>query len=90
MGKYRQELLKLLVGIKSPQFMDAFIRDLLTPTEYDDIALRWQIVKRLETGGQQRDISRELKVAIATVTRGSRVLANENSAFAKILKRIRN
>ncbi len=87
MGKYKQELLKLLSDIKNPAFMDALLYDLLTPKEYNDIVLRWQIAKKLHAGDQQRDISRKLKVAIATVTRGSRVLANKNGAFAKILRK---
>lgn len=84
---FRTELIKVLVQIRNPKTMDAFLRDLLTPQEYQEVILRWQIVKQLEAGVSQRDIVKNLGVAVATVTRGARVLQNPHGAFVQRLRK---
>lgn len=66
--------------------MAEFLEDLLTPEEFNNIAVRWQLVKMLAKERPQREISQELKVAIATITRGSRELRNPTGGFKKVLK----
>lgn len=63
------------------------ISDLLSPAEQKEIALRWQIVKRLAKGMPQHDIAAELKVSVGTVTRGARMLLNDEGGFNKILRK---
>ena len=62
---------------KSPSLLHEFLFDLLSPAEYKDLAVRWQIVKQLEKGISQREIAKNLKVSISTVTRGSREMLNQ-------------
>ncbi len=64
-----------------------FLRDLLTPAEYRDVALRWRIVTMLSKGVPQRDITESLGVSLSKITRGSRELLNEAGGFAKVLKK---
>lgn len=64
----------------------AFLRDLLTPAEYRDTALRWRIVKLLSQGIPQRDIAGSLGVSLSKITRGSRELADIEGGFAKALR----
>ena len=61
-----------------------FLIDLLTPAECRDIALRWQIVKMLHQGIQQREIAKNLGVSVATVSRGARALLNPKGGFNHI------
>lgn len=84
--KYREELIHLLVSIKSPKLMDEFLDDLLTPAEFEDISVRWQIIKLLSKRVPQREISTGLGVSIAKITRGSRELLNKKGGFWKVLK----
>ncbi|MSU55105.1 MAG: transcriptional regulator [Candidatus Taylorbacteria bacterium] len=84
--KYREELMKLLVSIRNPKLMDEFLEDLLTPAEFEDISVRWQIIKLLSKRVPQREIAGNLGVSIAKITRGSRELLNEKGGFWKILK----
>ncbi|KKU67927.1 MAG: hypothetical protein UX89_C0010G0006 [Parcubacteria group bacterium GW2011_GWA2_47_16] len=84
--KYREELMRLLVSIKNPKLMDEFLEDLLTPSEFEDISIRWQIIKLLSRRIPQREISTNLGVSIAKITRGSRELLNEKGGFWKVLK----
>lgn len=84
--RYKKELVNLLVKIKNPKLMSAFITDLLTPVEFEDIVGRWQIIKQLSKGVTQREIAKKLGVSIAKITRGSRELQNPSGGFKKVLK----
>ena len=83
---YKKELLVILTGFKKPADTEDFLVDLLTPAEWREVVLRWQLVKQLNAGVHQRDIAKNLGVSIAKITRGSRVLLNKNGGFNKILK----
>jgi TrpR family trp operon transcriptional repressor len=88
--KYQEELVKmLLIASKDIALFEAVLLDLLTPAEYGEIVVRWQIVKRLAKGESQRSIARDLKIGIATVTRGSRELMDSTGGFAQVLIRMK-
>lgn len=54
----------------------SLLRALLTPAELKEIPKRLQITRMLLAGMPQRDIAKQLGVGIATVTRGSKALAD--------------
>lgn len=83
--QYKKELLELASAIANPKDMDAFLSTVLTPSEYEDIALRLQILKLLQEGYTQRDVAEKLKTSIAKVTRGSKELQNRKNGFKKIV-----
>jgi len=86
--EYGVELEDLLKKVgKNKVLLHEFLFDLLSPAEYKDLAVRWQIVKLLQKGVPQRDIVKSLRVSISTVTRGSRELMNKKGGFAKALKK---
>lgn len=86
--RYTGELLDILQrASQDKKLLADFLVDLLTPREYDDIVLRWQIVKRLHKGIPQREIAKDLGVSIATITRGSRELLDEKGGFQRVLER---
>ena len=85
MEKERKELLDIILKIKKLNFLEQFLKDLLTPKEYKEIVKRWQIVKQLSDKVSQWQIGDNLKVSRSKITRGSRVLYSKNSAFNKIL-----
>jgi TrpR family trp operon transcriptional repressor len=86
--KYGVELEGLLKKTaKNKVLLRELLSDLLSPAEYKDLAVRWQIVKQLQKGLPQRDIAKNLKVSISTVTRGSREMMNKNGGFVKVLKK---
>lgn len=83
-----QLLAALKFASKNKRLLNDFLVDLLTPQEYKDIVNRWQIIKLLKRGLTQRDISKKLRVSIATVTRGSRAIQNPTGGFNKIIRHI--
>lgn len=88
-AKHTEELITVLAKIaeSDKKLFEAFLIDLLTPAEYREVALRWQIVKLLHKGMPQRQIAEELGVSVATVSRGSRELLDLRGGFAKVLLR---
>ncbi|MFA6304354.1 MAG: Trp family transcriptional regulator [Patescibacteria group bacterium] len=80
------EINKVLAKIKDPKFMAIFLKDLLTPAELAEIKRRLSIVKLLHQGLPQRVVAKKLKIAIATITRGARMLKNPQGGFNQILK----
>jgi len=88
--KYQDELTAVFMkAAEDKKTFEAFMLDILTPAEYAEIVLRWQIVKRLAKEEPQRTIARDLKIGIATVTRGSRELADREGGFAKLIKKMK-
>lgn len=84
--EYGVELEQLVGKIgKNKALMREFLFDILSPAEYRELAVRWQIVKMLERKVPHRDIAKKLKVGVATISRGARELANKKGGFRLIL-----
>lgn len=86
--EYGVELEKLIEKIgqgKDKKLMREFLFDLLSPAEYRELAVRWQIVKMLEQKVPHREIAKKLKVSVATINRGSMELANKKGGFKAAL-----
>ena len=64
--------------------------DLLTPKEFKELAIRWQILQMLAKGIPQRKIMETLKVSNSKVTRGARVLANRHAEIWNFLTRYKS
>lgn len=86
--KYKKELVEVFSRIYGERkILNEFLIDILTPREFEDLALRWQIVKRLYSGETQRSVAKDLGLGIATVSRGSRELRNKSGGFSLVLKK---
>jgi len=81
---YKKQLLNLIAGMDSAREIDALLQALLTPSEYEDIIMRLQIVKELQKGTAQRDIAKKLGVSIAKVTRGSHLIQEKSTLVRKV------
>lgn len=87
--RYADELVAVIQRISQDRaLLRDFLVDMLSPAEYSKITRRWQIVKQLWQGVSQRQIAKNLKVSIATITRGSRELLDEEGGFQKVLKKL--
>jgi TrpR family trp operon transcriptional repressor len=87
--EYKKELIEIFSKIRGDkELMKEFLIDILTPAEFETLALRWQIVKRVNKGEDHRSIAGELKLGVSTVTRGSRALRKKNGGFHAMLKKI--
>ena len=86
--EWGKELNSLFMTAKGSHETRILLQSLLTPQEYEGVAKRWQIVKALIEGRTQRFIRDKFKVAVATVTRGSRELSYGDGTFQKFYKRL--
>lgn len=66
------QLLDHLLEADTRSEMSTRLAQLLTPSEYDEVVKRLQILRMLEQGIPQRKIAETLGVGIATVSRGAR------------------
>ncbi len=89
-GQYKKEVVEVIYKIaKDKELLGDFVKDLLTPREFDNVGVRWQIVKRLAKGEYQQTIAEDLHLGVATVTRGSREMRKKEGGFRRALKIIK-
>lgn len=89
--KYKKELVEVLSKVaRDKRLLADFVRDILTPREFDNLGVRWQIVKRLAKGEHHASIAEELHLGVATVTRGSREMRKKEGGLRRALKVIHN
>lgn len=83
---YAEELVGVFEKVsQDKKLLKDFLKDILTPKEYKILVIRWQIVTQLAKGLSQRQIADNLRVSIATITRGSRELLDKKGGFARVL-----
>src|SRR3989344_5570739 len=87
--EYKKELVEVFSKIQGDKnLMAEFLMDMLTPAEFEAIALRWQLVKKLNKGETHRAVAGDLGLGISTVNRGSRELRNKNGGFHLMFKKL--
>ncbi len=82
------ELLEILLSMNSKEELKTFFTDLLTSSEIADISLRWKLLKDLHQGMTQRKIAEKYKISLCKITRGSKILKQEDSIMLKLLEQI--
>ena len=80
------EICNILSTIDDKAIIADFFESILTPKELEDISSRWEVVKLLDQGMSQRKIAKKLGLSLCKITRGSKELKKENSAFKKVLE----
>ena len=85
--QYKKELIEVMFKIaKDKELLADFVKEILTPREFDNLGVRWQIVERLAKGEHHQAIAEALHLGVSTVTRGSREMRNKNGGFRRALK----
>ncbi|MBL8966889.1 MAG: transcriptional regulator [Spirochaetaceae bacterium] len=80
------EMSRALASAQDAELIEGFLFSLFTPSEADEIAKRWALVKDLAEGTPQREIAKELGLSLCKITRGSRELKKEGSPFKRMLE----
>ncbi len=85
--QYKKEIIEVIYKIsKDKNLLADFIKDILTPREFDNIGVRWQIIERIAKGEHHQAIAEELHLGVATVTRGSREMRKKEGGLRRALK----
>ena len=85
-----KELAFIINKIKTPEEIEIFLNELLTESEIDALSKRWRILNMLLEGQTQREIATNLNVSLCKVTRGAKILKNNNSVTSKYLIKEKN
>jgi TrpR family trp operon transcriptional repressor len=81
-----QEIAAILAKIDDRRLIRDFLVCILTPHELKEVDGRWELVKKLTRGVSQRQIAEELHMSLCKITRGSRELKKQDSAFRRVLE----
>lgn len=82
-----KELLEVISSIKDLNRLELFFKEILTPSETEDLSLRWKLLKDLNAGVPQRKIARKYGISLCKITRGSKILKNKDSVSLEVLNR---
>ena len=85
-----RELCKLILKSNDEEFIYNFFVCMFTKPELKDIASRWLLVKEIDKGTTQREIAKKYGMSLCKITRGSRELHKDDSAFRKMLEMSKN
>ncbi len=85
-----EELIAKIVSLRDPTEGAAFLRDLCTRKELDEMSRRWQAVKLLDRSIPYREISEQTGLSTATITRINQWLQHGTGGYRAMLDRERN
>ena len=80
-----KELSDALSRTSDSELIYNFLECLLTKNELSEVASRWALVKMLDDGISQRKIASALGLSLCKITRGSKELQKDDSAFKKMI-----
>ena len=80
------ELSVALSRTDDPELILNFLRSILTEYELTEVAARWALVRLIDDGSTQRNIAKDLGLSLCKITRGSKELKKDNSAFARMIE----
>ena len=78
-------LAEAIVSLRQPAKVSSFLKELLTPGEFHDLALRWELVELLAAGMSQRQIAAKLGISLCKITRGAKILKKRNGSVAELV-----
>ena len=80
------ELIEIFTRIDSYDRMQKLFEELFTMKEKYDFALRWRLMKDLDAGIPQREIASNLGISLCKITRGSKILKEEDSLIQELIQ----
>ncbi len=81
-----EELSVAISKIDDPHVINSFLHCLLTDSEINEVTSRWSLVRKIKDGDTQRAIAKELGLSLCKITRGSKELKKEDSAFRRVIE----
>lgn len=82
------QLLATIVRLESVDEAAAFMRDLCTRKELEEMSHRWEAVKLLDEGIPYREISDRTGLSTATITRINQWLQHGTGGYRSMLSKI--
>ncbi|MBO4388167.1 MAG: transcriptional regulator [Spirochaetales bacterium] len=83
-----EELAEIFAKETDKRVIRKLFEELLTKAELEDLCKRWYLMKELYKGKPQRKIASEMEISLCKITRGSKILKQDNSEFLRILREL--
>ena len=80
-----KEIVEIISKLSQSEILE-FLNEILTNGEINILSKRWRILKMLKNQIPQRQIAQKLNVSLCKITRGAKILKNENAVVNKIYK----
>ncbi len=80
-----EDLITLFSSIQDKDEIKQLFSELFTTSELRDVVLRWQLLKDLTGGLTQRAIAAKYNISLCKITRGSKILKNQDSIVRAVL-----
>ncbi len=80
-----EDLITLFSSIQDKDEIKQLFSELFTTSELRDVVLRWQLLKDLTGGLTQRAIASKYNISLCKITRGSKILKNQDSIVRAVL-----
>lgn len=87
---YTEDLFKCILKLETMEECSSFFTDLCSKSELKSLALRWLVAKELDAGMTYQEIEAQHISSSATISRVSKCLSNENSGYAKMLRKTKD
>jgi TrpR family transcriptional regulator, trp operon repressor len=84
------ELIKIITEISSEEDLNKLFEEIFTTKEKYDLALRWRLMKDLYHSVPQREIAHNLGISLCKITRGSKILKQEESICRDLISKLQN
>jgi TrpR family trp operon transcriptional repressor len=85
-----EDIISVFSSIRDRNEMNRFFHEILTQSEIQNLALRWELMKKLKQGIPQRKIASDLKISLCKITRGSKIVKNRSSIVNQYLAKQNN
>lgn len=85
-----KELLQVFTLLENTKEVDIFLQDLLTKTELEEFANRWQVAKMLESKTPYTKIESQTGMSSTTIARISKWLQGGAGGYKMMLEKIKN
>jgi len=85
-----EDIISVFSSIRDCNEMNRFFHEILTQSEIQNLALRWELMKKLKQGIPQRKIASDLKISLCKITRGSKIVKNRSSITNQYLAKQNN
>jgi len=84
-----RELVETLLTLRTPEELEAFLRDLCTRSELETLAHRWRVAQLLDKGLPYLEVARQAHASTTTVTRVAQWLKHGEGGYRMALDRRR-
>ena len=85
-----EDIISVFSSIRDRDEMNRFFHEILTQSEIQNLALRWELMKRLKQGIPQRKIASDLRISLCKITRGSKIVKKRSSIVNQYLAKQNN